>query len=90
MTKQELNSSNIYRTSIDGMPFLYQRGNRYEFEDFHKLKNGGIYTLEAVATERQDLKRFTGDRWRRLRIAIDPLRHIESQKAVKVMQAGRF
>lgn len=29
-----------------------------------------------------------GDRWRRLRICIDPMKHVETQKAIDVMKRG--
>lgn len=41
--------------------FRYTLGRRYEFEDFHELKSGGIYMLQP-ATERLDLKTITGTR----------------------------
>lgn len=77
----------IFATSVNGAKLNYQKGARYEFEEFHLLKNGGTYILEP-ATERLDLRQILGDRWRRLKVAIEPLQHVESQKAIRVMQAG--
>lgn len=77
----------IHITTIGNQTLRYRKGLRYEFEEFHKLKNGGTYILEP-ATERNDLKQYTGDRWRRLRVAIDPMRHVESQNAIKEMKRG--
>eukprot|EP00933_Yihiella_yeosuensis_P075695 TRINITY_DN85157_c0_g1_i1.p1 TRINITY_DN85157_c0_g1~~TRINITY_DN85157_c0_g1_i1.p1 ORF type:complete len:393 (-),score=104.81 TRINITY_DN85157_c0_g1_i1:1235-2341(-) len=44
-------------------------GQIFEYEQFDKLKNGQTYIIEA-AGEREDLKKITGDRFRRLKVQI--------------------
>eukprot|EP01054_Gregarina_sp_Poly1_P000775 Gregarina_sp_Poly_1__774@NODE_1185_length_4838_cov_96_099350_g815_i0_p1_GENE_NODE_1185_length_4838_cov_96_099350_g815_i0NODE_1185_length_4838_cov_96_099350_g815_i0_p1_ORF_typecomplete_len1109_score209_22Mcp5_PH/PF12814_7/1_2e04Mcp5_PH/PF12814_7/4_6e06PH_12/PF16457_5/9_9e03PH_12/PF16457_5/3_3e05PH/PF00169_29/0_0011_NODE_1185_length_4838_cov_96_099350_g815_i014424768 len=65
----------------------YKRGPVYEFEDFHQLEGNKIYYLE-LSREREDLKQITGDRWRRLKIPINPFQHVEAQKAIRRMRLG--
>lgn len=73
--------------TIGTEPFSYNRGRRFEFEEFDKLEHCGVYILEK-ATERNDLKKVTGDRLRRYTVKIPPLQHVEVQKALQVMQKG--
>lgn len=62
-------------------------GRIYEFEEFDQLQNGQTYMIEA-AGEREDLKKITGDRSRRLKVQVDPLLHVESVKAIERMRRG--
>jgi len=62
-------------------------GHIYDFENFDELKHQQTYILES-AQEREDLKGITGDRWRRLKIQIDPLLHVEAQKAIDRLRRG--
>jgi len=62
-------------------------GRVYEFEDFDQLRSGFSYILEP-AKEREDLKDITGDKNRRLQIQIEPMLHVEAQKAVENMRRG--
>jgi len=62
-------------------------GRVYEFEEFDQLDNGQTYIIEA-STEREDLKKFTGDRFRRLRVQVEPLMHVEANKAIDRMRRG--
>lgn len=62
-------------------------GRIYQFEDFDQLDGGQTYIIES-SKERDDLKKFTGDRWRRLRVQIDPLLHVEANKAIERMRRG--
>mmetsp|Transcript_16961 Transcript_16961/g.36745 ORF Transcript_16961/g.36745 Transcript_16961/m.36745 type:complete len:826 (+) Transcript_16961:148-2625(+) len=62
-------------------------GRIYQFEDFDQLENGQTYIIES-SQEREDLKKFTGDRWRRLRVQIEPLLHVEANKAIDRMRRG--
>mmetsp|Transcript_19584 Transcript_19584/g.45517 ORF Transcript_19584/g.45517 Transcript_19584/m.45517 type:complete len:777 (-) Transcript_19584:177-2507(-) len=62
-------------------------GRVYQYEHFHELQHEQTYILEA-AREREELKNITGDRWRRLKIAIDPMLHVEAMKAVDRMRRG--
>lgn len=55
----DVNEEAIYSTTICNNILRFKKGFRYEFEEFHKLRSGGIYILEA-ATERIDLKQYTG------------------------------
>jgi len=66
---------------------LGANGRVYEFEDFDLLQSGSSYILET-AKEREDLRDITGDRNRRLQILIDPMLHVEAQKAVENMRRG--
>lgn len=62
-------------------------GSIFEFEQFDQLRNGETYIIEA-AGERDDLKRITGDRFRRLRVQVEPLLHVEAVKAIDRMRRG--
>lgn len=62
-------------------------GKVYEYEQFGELQNNAAYLLEP-AEEREDLKGLAGDRWRRLRVCIDPMMHVEAQVAVDRMRRG--
>lgn len=62
-------------------------GRIYEYEQFDQLENGQTYIIEA-AGEREELKRITGDRWRRLKVAVEPLLHVEAVKAIERMRRG--
>jgi len=62
-------------------------GTVYEYEQFDQLGHEQTYILEA-AKEREDLKNITGDRWRRMKVQIEPLLHVEAQKAIERMRRG--
>lgn len=62
-------------------------GRIFEFEEFDQLQNGQTYMIEA-AGEREDLKKITGDRFRRLKVQVDPLLHVEAVKAIERMRRG--
>jgi len=62
-------------------------GRIFQYEEFGELRDGGNYILMPSA-EREELKNITGDRWRRLKTEVEPLRHIESQKAIERMRRG--
>jgi len=62
-------------------------GRLFAYEQFHELKHGQTYIIES-AKERDDLKNITGDRWRRLKVQVEPLLHVEAQKAIERMRRG--
>jgi hypothetical protein len=62
-------------------------GRVFEYEQFDQLGHEQTYILEA-AKEREDLKNITGDRWRRLKVQLEPLLHVEAQKAIERMRRG--
>lgn len=62
-------------------------GRTFQYESFHELENGQTYIIEA-AGEREELKKITGDRWRRLKVQIEPLLHVEAVKAIERMRRG--
>ncbi|CAK0830708.1 unnamed protein product [Prorocentrum cordatum] len=62
-------------------------GKTFDYEDFGDLQHGQTYIIEA-AQERDDLKKFTGDRWRRLKVQVEPLLHVEAVKAIDRMKRG--
>ncbi|CAE8618243.1 unnamed protein product, partial [Polarella glacialis] len=62
-------------------------GKIFEFEQFDQLRHGQTYIIEA-AGEREDLKKITGDRFRRLKVSIEPLLHVEANKAIDRMRRG--
>jgi len=62
-------------------------GREFRFEDFHQLESGQSYVI-VPAKEREDLKNITGDRWRRMKVQIDPFMHVEAQKAIDRMRRG--
>jgi hypothetical protein len=67
-----------------------ENGRVFDYEQLHQLENGQTYLLEA-ASEREDLKQKMpcgGDRWRRLKVQIEPLLHVEAQKAVERLRKG--
>ncbi|CEM02960.1 unnamed protein product [Vitrella brassicaformis CCMP3155] len=59
----------------------------YHFEEFDRLVDGKVYLL-VEGEERKDLDNITGDRWRRLKVTIEPVLHVESQKAIDRMKRG--
>jgi hypothetical protein len=62
-------------------------GTVYEFEQFDQLDHEQTYILES-AKERDDLKSIVGDRWRRLKVKLEPMLHVEAQKAIERMRRG--
>lgn len=73
-------------------------GPRVFSKDFPSLTDGATYLLEPHAPGAQDaqqseelanLRKLTGDKWRRLSVTVDPLLHIEAQKAVLQMRRGK-
>lgn len=73
-------------------------GPRVFSKDFPCLTDGATYLLERRAPGAEDpqqskdlasLRKLTGDKWRRVSVAVDPLRHIESQKAIFQMRKGK-
>ncbi|CAD7951992.1 unnamed protein product [Amoebophrya sp. A120] len=58
-----------------------------EWEQFDQLKHNSVYLLQP-GKERKELENITGDRWRRLKIQIDPILHVEAQKAIARMKRG--
>jgi len=75
-------------TSDDELSAEAKEGGRaFRFEDFDQLESGQSYVIEP-AEEREDLKNITGDRWRRMKVKIDPLMHVEAQKAIDRMRRG--
>jgi len=62
-------------------------GKVFEYEQFDVLENGQTYIIEP-AQERDDLKNIVGDRWRRLKVHVEPLLHVEAQKAIERMRRG--
>ncbi|KAL8445948.1 hypothetical protein Emag_004913 [Eimeria magna] len=73
-------------------------GHRVFSKDFPSLTDGATYLLEPRTSEDDDLqqreeleslRKMTGDKWRRLSVPVDPLLHIEAQKAVLQMRRGK-
>ncbi|KAL8432534.1 hypothetical protein ACSSS7_004531 [Eimeria intestinalis] len=73
-------------------------GHRVFSKDFPSLTDGATYLLEPRTSgdddsqqreELESLRKMTGDKWRRLSVAVDPLLHIEAQKAVLQMRRGK-
>ncbi|KAL8429118.1 hypothetical protein Efla_003171 [Eimeria flavescens] len=73
-------------------------GQRVFSKDFPSLTDGATYLLEPRTSAGDDdfqqqeelasLRKLTGDKWRRLSVAVSPLLHIEAQKAVLQMRRG--
>ncbi|CDJ42522.1 Chromosome condensation regulator protein, related [Eimeria tenella] len=72
-------------------------GPRVYSKDFPSLKDGATYLLEPRPLGADDpqqkeelakLRKLTGDKWRRIYVSVDPLRHIEAQKAILRMRRG--
>eukprot|EP00922_Rhytidocystis_sp_ex-Travisia-forbesii_P006248 GHVS01009054.1.p1 GENE.GHVS01009054.1~~GHVS01009054.1.p1 ORF type:complete len:1032 (+),score=217.95 GHVS01009054.1:80-3175(+) len=82
-----LTESDIDRAVVDDIPVVLVRGRAFGFEDFGELVDGENYLLQS-AVERSDLKDIVGDRWRRLRVCVDPTLHVETQKALQKMKKG--
>lgn len=73
-------------------------GPRVYSKDFPSLKDGATYLLEPRPLGADDpqqkeelakLRKLTGDKWRRIYVSVDPLRHIEAQKAILRMRRGK-
>uniref|UniRef100_A0A0G4HNF8 PH domain-containing protein n=1 Tax=Chromera velia CCMP2878 TaxID=1169474 RepID=A0A0G4HNF8_9ALVE len=75
------------RLSADEIDRRFAKDKLYDFEDFDKLEHGGLYSIEKCSL-REDLKKHTVDRWRRLRVLLEPFSHVETQKAISRMQRG--
>jgi hypothetical protein len=48
---------------------------------------GEQYTI-IKAEEKKEYEKLLGDRWRKIVLEVEPLRHIEAQKAIEYMQMG--
>lgn len=48
---------------------------------------GETYTI-VKAEEKQEYEKLLGDRWRKIVLEVEPLRHIEAQKAIEFMRLG--
>lgn len=48
---------------------------------------GETYTI-VKAEEKKEYEKLLGDRWRKIVLEVEPLRHIEAQKAIEFMQLG--
>ena len=80
------------------MSVVVTLGPRVFARDFGDLRDGGAYMLELQAVacpeqqqqqqELQLLRQQVGDKWRRLAVEVEPLSHIEAQKAVLQMRKG--
>eukprot|EP00916_Digyalum_oweni_P001620 GHVL01003097.1.p1 GENE.GHVL01003097.1~~GHVL01003097.1.p1 ORF type:complete len:615 (-),score=123.33 GHVL01003097.1:801-2597(-) len=70
--------------NVEGVEYL--RGKPMKFEEFHLLINGGSYLLNTGG-DTTDVT-ITGDRWRRLKQAVEPLKHVETAEAIKRMKIG--
>ena len=58
--------------------------------DFHKpnsIKSGEIYHLYK-GEEMKEFSRILGDKWRKVKLTVDPIRHAEAQRAIEMMQIG--
>lgn len=65
----------------DGQPLNLKK-------DIGKIKGRGeVYTI-IKGDEKDEYEKLLGDRWRRNVLEVEPLRHIEAQKAVEFMQMG--
>eukprot|EP00397_Hematodinium_sp_SG-2012_P005415 GEMP01005435.1.p1 GENE.GEMP01005435.1~~GEMP01005435.1.p1 ORF type:complete len:782 (+),score=170.50 GEMP01005435.1:132-2477(+) len=84
-----MNSGFVLREVLDGDAEDGEGvdGRVFEFEDFDQLASGRSYILEP-AKDREDLKDITGDRMRRLKIQVEPMLHVEAQKAIDNMRRG--
>ncbi|KAF8819478.1 hypothetical protein IE077_004192 [Cardiosporidium cionae] len=84
---KEVNWQAIKEVIVDGCTYYSVKIKELHFEDFHMLKKGGIYFLE----ENEGLevpKGAIGDRWRRIKILVEPLMHGEVKIALNMMRAG--
>ena len=87
----------------DEVSVVVTLGPRVYAQDFGSLREGGAYMLELQPPgaseensqqqqqqqqELQLLRQQVGDKWRRLSVEVDPLLHIEAQKAVLQMRGG--
>eukprot|EP00826_Nyctotherus_ovalis_P005008 TRINITY_DN11111_c0_g4_i1.p1 TRINITY_DN11111_c0_g4~~TRINITY_DN11111_c0_g4_i1.p1 ORF type:complete len:450 (+),score=150.51 TRINITY_DN11111_c0_g4_i1:115-1464(+) len=58
--------------------------------DFHKsnaIKSGEVYHLYK-GEEMKEFRSILGDKWRKVKITVNPLRHAEAQRAIEIMQIG--
>ena len=59
--------------------------------DLKKIQNfrgkGEQYTI-VKAEEKKEYEKLLGDRWRKIVLEVEPLRHIEAQKAIEYMRMG--
>lgn len=59
--------------------------------DINKISNirgrGEKFTI-IKSEEKKEYEKFLGDRWRKIVLEVEPLRHIEAQKAIEYMRHG--
>jgi len=65
-----------------------EKGNVFDLKDISKIWGWGEkYTL-VWAEEKKEYEKLLGDRWRKIVLEVEPLRHVEAQKAIEYMWIG--
>eukprot|EP00923_Selenidium_pygospionis_P055330 GHVN01096447.1.p1 GENE.GHVN01096447.1~~GHVN01096447.1.p1 ORF type:complete len:1515 (+),score=381.55 GHVN01096447.1:45-4589(+) len=80
-------SGDVIDIEIEGKKHSVKKGAALTFEQFGDVKDGYRYILEQ-GSERSELQRIVGDRFRRLNLGMDPLKHIEAREAIRRMKRG--
>lgn len=65
----------------------FEYGGAVPVDRIQTLKNGYAYEIRP-GTLRSDVQQLVGDRWRRLKVNVDPMLHAEAIAAFKRMQSG--
>lgn len=65
---------------VDGQPVDLKR--------IETIKGRGEKYTIVKADEKQEYEKLLGDRWRKIVLEVEPLRHIEAQKAIEFMRLG--
>ncbi len=70
-----------------GFELIDSDGKTVDFHHVEAIRSGETYHLYK-GEELKEFKKVLGDRWRKVKIAVEPLRHAEAQRAIEIMQMG--
>jgi hypothetical protein len=65
-----------------------QDGQPVDLNRIENIKGKGEQYTVVKAEEKQEYENLLGDRWRKIVLEVEPLRHIEAQKAIEYMRMG--
>jgi len=70
-----------------GFELIDSDGKAVDFHAPNPIKSGETYHLYK-GEEMKEFKKVLGDKWRKVKITVEALRHAEAQRAVEIMQMG--
>jgi len=72
---------------VDGIRKVYMKEKKLGYEDFDQVKDGGTYILERTLAQRV-VDDLVGNRWARLDVEVDAMKHVEVDAAIDRMREG--